>query len=212
MMAEPVLRVLVSKKELDSLREQVNNLKAEIKTLRDFHGSQNSSSKVTLDKDGEGCSDDPCDPCADKDPCHCKDSSDNQENNLIQFIQQKAPRVEMPPDEEVSNPKLPITIILSQLWKRNQYRARTLLLHLEKSGHFTWDQFGVAKIDDQNVGSVFDLMKATFQSSKSDKVNLDLYIQLLTTLGLLNYVSNKSILMKDDKNLAESKYWYYVGN
>ena len=201
-----VLRVLISKAELD-------NMRSELERLREFHKVHLSASKSNLTKDGSGCSNDPCKTghleCDSDKTTNCPEQN-NFNENLTTIINQAPPRVE---HQEKLSEHLPIHVIISKLWKRHQSRAISLLKELEQIKSFEWDQFGVVKINDHVIGSIFDLMRLTFQGKGKKMPNLNLYIELLKSCNLEKYVANKALFLKDNSDEQfVSRYWYYIGN
>lgn len=166
-------------------KQELDELHSELKKLREFYNFHKTS--VNLNKVGRGTS---------EYSCKCK----------------HVPQKKDDPQKIVTcHEELPVSIITSQLWKRYQKRGSKLLESLQKSGRFNWDRFGVAFIDGNKSGSVFDLMKATFQTSTEDIRNYDMYINLLNSLGLVGFVTNKSLLLNDCEGIATSRFWYYIG-
>ena len=202
-----VLRVLISKAELD-------NMRSELERLREFHRVHQSASKSNLTKEGSGCSNDPSKTnhveCNSDRITSCHGQT-NFDENLTTIINQAPPRVEL--QEKLSEQHLPIDVIISKLWKRHQSRAISLLKELEQIKAFKWDQFGVVKINDHLIGSIFDLMKITFQQNGKKMPNLNLYIELLKSCNLEKYVANRALFLKEneDKQFV-SRYWYFIGN
>ena len=208
-MTEPVLRVLISKSELD-------NLRSELKELQELHKHSGKSNLTKEGGSGSECADNecksveqPCSGCRTKEPVA-------KDNPLVEMKSQVPPHVEQESSKsESSVDTLPISIISEKIWKRFQFRAKNLLEALQKDGSLKWDKFGVTTINGSQIGSIFDLMAATFHSnykpSESKLQNLKLYKDLLKSLDLEKYVSNKALLLKDDNYDSITKYWYYIG-
>ena len=93
-MTEPVLRVLISKSELDHLR-------SELKKLQELH-KNNSKTNLTKDGSGSNCvggncesAQEPCNSCRDKDPVP-------KENPLVEVEHDVPAKVDLPERDRAS--------------------------------------------------------------------------------------------------------------
>ena len=204
-MAHEVLRVLIAKEELDQMRK-------DLKTYKSFYDShKRAAEQTTLTKAGAGVdnSEDLSDPCASR-QCHCEqdDAESSEELNTINVQGEPASQVTVQTSDDsnlLSNDE-----IVKRVWKKHQKRATTLLNELSKSANFHIDKFGIVSINGTSLHtSIWELLQLTFKATGKAVPNIDLYINLLHTLHLSNFISNKSLLIKD---VPLSEYWYYIGN
>ena len=204
-MAQEVLRVLIAKEELDQMRK-------DLQTYKSFYDSHKRAAEhSTLTKAGSGVdnSEESSDPCASS-QCHCgqDDAESREELNTINVQQEPAHQV----TAETSNDSnfLSNDDIVKRVWKKHQKRAASLLNELSKSPNFHIDKFGIVSVNGTSLHtSIWELLQLTFKATGKAVPNIDLYINLLHALHLSNYISNKSLLIKD---VPLSEYWYYIGN
>ena len=203
-MAHEVLRVLIAKEELDQMRK-------DLQTYKSFYDSHKQpAGQSTLTKAGSGVEnpEESSDPCASK-QCHCEqeDLESQEELNTMNVQQEPASNVtvETPVHSDLSNDE-----IVKRVWKKHQKRAYALLNELLKSPNFSIDKFGIVSVNGTSLHtSIWEILQLTFKATGKVVPNIDLYINLLHTLHLSNFISNKSLLIKDT---PLSEYWYYIGN
>ena len=203
-MAHEVLRVLIAKEELDQMRK-------DLQTYKSFYDSHKQpAGQSTLTKAGSGVesSEESSDPCAST-QCHCEqeDLESQEELNTMNVQQEPASNVtvETPVHSDLSNDE-----IVKRVWKKHQKRASALLNELSKSPNFSIDKFGIVSVNGTSLHtSIWEILQLTFKATGKVVPNIDLYINLLHTLHLNNFISNKSLLIK---NVPLSEYWYYIGN
>ena len=201
--------MLVAKETLDQLR-------SELKSLRDFKDSHSNCTAI-LTKQGAGdCEEDdfcPESSSSKGDGCHCKANDESYNKSLNAIVQQEPPSVEVrKPDE--STDEFPISMVLadSKLWQRYHHKASVLLAELYKSSSFKVDKLSMVFIDDVPLHcSIFQLMKVTFHPIRKNLHLYNSYIQLLEKLHLEKYVSNKYLMVKDIASVLP-QYWFYIGH
>ena len=216
-MSQEVLKVLVSKEDLDSIRDELKELRA----FKEKHTSTTSSAPHTLTKDGTGsqCPPDSDEICIDdsqKAECQCQNATDdctyNQDLNTV--LPKDPPKVPVENSPENQMAKFGKDEVLKRIWKR--YHRKTLLLldALEKSESFTVDRHSMVYIKDVPLNvSIFDLLK---DCQHPVRKNLDRYkpfADLVKEMGLQKYLSNKYILISDNRSNegnALDPYWYYI--
>ena len=204
-MAQEVLRVLIAKEELDQMRK-------DLQTYKSFYDSHKRATEhSTLTKAGSGVdnSEESSDPCASR-QCHCEqdDSESREELNAINVQQEPASQVTSEASSDSSF--LSNDEIVQRVWKKHQKRATSLLNELSKSPNFHIDKFGIVSVNGTSLHtSIWELLQLTFKATGKAVPNIDLYINLLHTLHLSKFISNKALLIKD---VPLSEYWYYIGN
>ena len=142
-------------------------------------------------------------------PC-AKDFSYNPNLNVI--LPEEAPRVEIPHAESKVEVPIPIELCLSKIWKKHVNKARKLLEELEKSDRFSIDKMSMVSIDNLPLHiSIFNLLKQCFESRTHISSNLSPFVDLVRDLHIENYIVNKYILMKDNIEILNTPFWYYIG-
>ena len=198
----------------------MQELREENKSLKKFYEEHKHCSKVLV-KDGSGncncraqeeCTTEPeneSNLCPPNDPCSQPDNVVNPDLN--QVIPQEEPKVSNHTEQEkTEHITIPHDLIIKRLWKRHQFKCMQLLKKLEDIDSFKIDKLSMVYIDEVPLHiSIFELMNKSFKPTK-DVGNLNLYKNLLSEYNLTNYITNKYLLVEEQKPI-DWKYWYFIG-
>ena len=202
------------------MKQDLANLTKFKETHRNCKHEESKEDHDIITKEGKGA-DCVCDdrskcqassPQSDNSVCQ-KDTSFNENLNFI--LPNEAPSVDVSKtksDSEKEKVPIPIELCLSKLWKKYTHKARKLLEELDNSSRFSVDKLSMVSIDELPLHiSIFNLIKQCYKSKSHVGTNLDPFVDLIKELKLENYITNKYMLMKDDLNILNTPYWYFIG-